>query len=279
MDRIGLAAIQPPFLEEKGWTANQQIINAGLGLLEEALSKGMAFACLPEYFNVFGVIDEPMSQVCANHDAVLTRTAALAAKYRSYVILPMVVQHNEHYYNRALVIDDSGAVLGWYDKTHLTIAEKDQLGLTAGNELKTFATKYGRIAVVICYDVYFPELFAGLCSSAVDIVFFPSVQRSEHELASAAILRTRAMDTQAYIVRAGYGQKLELPWRKDMMFGQSCVVHPDGTILANAGHYEGWAIAQAAVPFVWRRQRCSGYPAESVRGFLAEDRRDDLYHL
>ena len=112
MDRVGLAAIQPPFFPEKGRTVNQQIIDAGLGLLAEALGKGMAFACLPEYFNVFGVIDEPMSEVCANHAAVLDRTAELAAKYRSYVVLPMVVKHDNHYYNRAFVIDDSGSVLG-----------------------------------------------------------------------------------------------------------------------------------------------------------------------
>ena len=167
MNRIGLAAIQPPFFQEKGPTANEQIIDVGLELLEEALGKGLAFACLPEYFNVFGAIDAPMSEVCANHAAVLARTAALAAKYRSYVILPMIVPHEKCYCNRAFVIDDSGSVLGWYDKTHLTLAEKDQLHLTAGNELKTFETKYGRIAVVICYDIYFAELFAALCRSAV----------------------------------------------------------------------------------------------------------------
>ena len=36
------------------------------------------------------------------------------------------------------------------------------------------------------------------------------------------------------------------------MFGQSAIVHPDGTVLANAGHYEGIALAHI-VPFAWQR--------------------------
>ena len=61
------------------------------------------------------------------------------------------------------------------------------------------------------------------------------------------------------------------------MFVQSAVVHPDGTILANAGHYEGTAIATIEFPSIWSRSRCGGYPPAPVKDFLAEDRREDLY--
>ena len=68
-------------------------------------------------------------------------------------------------------------------------------------------------------------------------------------MASEAILKTRAMDTKAYVVRSSYGCPADLPWKAGMMFGQSCIVHPDGAILGNAGHYEGLALAHTPVPF------------------------------
>ena len=84
-------------------------------------------------------------------------------------------------------------------------------------------------------------------------------------------------DTKAYIARASYGRSADQPWKAGLMFGQSAIVHPDGTVLANAGHYEGIALAHIEVPFAWQRQRCGGYPAEPVRRFLREDRRPDVY--
>ena len=91
------------------------------------------------------------------------------------------------------------------------------------------------------------------------------------------MLRTRAMDAKAYLIRSSYGRAADLPWKAGHMFGQSAIVHPDGTLLANAGHYEGFALAHVQAPFVWQRQRCGGYPAEAVREFLDEDRRPEAY--
>ena len=182
------------------------------------------------------------------------------------------------WWNRLYVFSAQGETVATYDKVHLTLGEREVYSLVPGHEIKTFDTRYGRIAIVTCYDIYFPELFVALTRAEPDLIFFPSLQRSDHEMASEAMLRTRAMDTQAYIVRSSFGRESTAPWRKDMMFGQSCVVHPDGSILANAGHYEGVALAYIRVPFDWQRARCGGYPCQSVRAFLAEDRRPDLYN-
>ena len=55
------------------------------------------------------------------------------------------------------------------------------------------------------------------------------------------------MDTKAYIARASYGRRVDQPWKAGLMFGQSAIVHPDGTVLANAGHYEGVTLAHIEV--------------------------------
>lgn len=277
MQRITLASIQPPVIEEKSSTANTQIIDAGFRYLEEGLQAGSSIVCLPEYFNVFGVSESQMLEQSENSADLLARTQGIAAAHKAYVILPLLLRQGECYRNRAHLIGPSGSIEGFYDKTHPTLGETEKLAVVAGQEIKVFDTDYGRVAIVICYDIYFPELFAKLTHLKPDIIFLPSLQRSDHEMASEAILKTRAMDTKSYLVRSSYGSPIDVPWKAGMMFGQSAVIHPDGTVLSNAGHYEGLALARINLPFEWRRQRCGGYPAMAVRDFLEEDRRPDLY--
>ena len=80
----------------------------------------------------------------------------------------------------------------------------------AGESIGVFTTAFGRVAMPICYDIYFPELWAGLCRLSPDILFFPSLQRSDHEMASEALLKARAMDTNSYVCRSSYGRCLSL---------------------------------------------------------------------
>lgn len=277
MQRITLASIQPPCLDEASAASHARMLESGFDLLTEALGKGTAFCCLPEFFNVFGAPSESYTALAANHSGMLKRVGALAAEHRSYIILPMLVPQDGRFFNRAYLVGPQGETVGHYDKVHPTLGERRQFGIEAGEAPTVFDTPHGRVAIPICYDIYFPEFFSALTRLRPDLIFFPSLQRSDHETASEAMLRTRAMDAKAYIIRASYGRQADLPWKAGQMFGQSAVVHPDGTVLANAGHYEGLALAHVQVPFVWQRQRCGGYPAAPVRDFLAEDRQPQAY--
>ena len=276
MKRLALASIQPPNVAGKSADANAHMIDRGFEFLQEALEKGVAFACLPEFFNVFG-LGPDMPKGADNYLEVLARARQLAARFRSHLVIALLVPEDGSYRDRAYLIGDDGEIMGHYDKIHPTLGEKEQLGIAPGGEVAVFETRHGRVAIVICYDIYFPELFARLSKLAPEVIFLPSLQRSEHEMASEAIVKARAMDTQAYLVRSSYGSETATPWQAGMMFGQSCVVHPDGTVLANAGHYEGFAMAQVPMPFAWQRRRCGGYPTQPVREFLREDRRPEVY--
>ena len=277
MQRITIASIQPPCLDDASAASQAHMMETGFALLTEALGKDTAFCCLPEYFNVFGAPAEAYCALAANHTQVLDRTRTLADKHRSYIVLPMLVPDTDCFFNRAYLINPQGDIAGHYDKVHPTLGEREQFKVQAGSTAAISDTPYGRVALSICYDIYFAEFFSALTQLKPDLLFFPSLQRSDHELASEAMLRTRAMDAKAYIVRSSYGRQADLPWKAGQMFGQSAIVHPDGTVLANAGHYEGFALAHVQVPFAWQRQRCGGYAAEPVRDFLDQDRRPEAY--
>ncbi len=271
-----VVSIQPPFPVEITPEEHRFVIDRGLELFSDALTLSPKYILLPEYFNTFGLDRDRIYKEADNWENFLDKIISIVKSSSSYIILPMIVNVDGNYYNRAIVINRN-KVVGWYDKTHLTIIEREKLGLTAGNELKYFDTEFGRITIAICYEIYFPELFVKLWEFGPDIIFHPSLQRSEHEPSNEAILKTRAMDTQSYIVRSSFGQRIGRFWEKSKMFGGSCILHPDGTILANAGHYEGLAIAKVVLPVRWIKKRSAEADPAPVREYLREDRRPDLY--
>jgi len=276
MGWLTLAAVQPPVYMPPSTEANERMVRRGLDLLAKCLQYGADFVCLPEFFNVFCLPNDEMTRAAGEAEKLLQHVQKMLTGQKAYVILPLLVPWSGGFVDRAYLLR-GGEILGYYDKVHPTLGEKEKLGILPGEEIRVFETSLARIAIAICYDIYFPEFFATLCAAEPEIIFFPALQRSEHELANESLLKARAMDTQAYWVRASYGQDVDSPWSPGMMFGQSCIVHPDGTFLANAGHYEGLALSYVPVPFVWRRQRCGGYPAVPVRRFISEDRRPRIY--
>lgn len=272
-----IASIQPPAFDHKSEALNRRSIERGFDHLEQALVMGADLCCLPEFFNVFGVPTPAMREAAANHEGILERSRDLASHHGAFIVLCMLVEDGGGFYDRAYLIDDQGAIAGRYDKVHPTVGEKAQHGILAGDQAVVVPTRLGRLALAICYDIYFPSYFASLTRQRPDVILLPSLQRSEHEMASEALVKVRAMDAAAFMVRSSYGRELGQSWQAGMMFGQSCVVHPDGTLLANAGHYEGIAVARVPLPFAWQRQRCGGYPSMPVREFLDEDARPDVY--
>jgi len=60
-----------------------------------------------------------------------------------------------------------------YDKIHITPDETKYWGLKGGDTIKTFDTDAGKVGVLICYDVEFPELPRILADQGMQILFVP----------------------------------------------------------------------------------------------------------
>lgn len=75
-------------------------------------------------------------------------------------------------YNSAVVVDASG-VLAVYRKLHLW--DREKLVFEPGREpAPVVETRVGRIGVVICYDLYFPELVRGLALGGAELIALPT---------------------------------------------------------------------------------------------------------
>lgn len=91
-----------------------------------------------------------------------------------------------------------------YEKLHITPAEESLWGVRGGNSLKTFDTDMGRIGVLICYDVEFPELGRLLAEEGMQILFVPFNTYNVHAYMRVRLCaQARAVEDECYVVIFG----------------------------------------------------------------------------
>lgn len=97
----------------------------------------------------------------------------LARKYRIDIIPGSIIEqdklglHNTTYY-----IDSRGKVKSRYRKINLWHPER--FHIIPGYEVKVFNTRFGKVGLIICWDLIFPEIFRKMAKKGVNIVFCPS---------------------------------------------------------------------------------------------------------
>jgi len=202
------------------------------------------------------------------------QVAAKAREYGMYVVACYYKRYPDAVYNVASLFDRTGQIVWEYRKTHLPPNEMWQM--KAGNALTVFDTDFGRIGVLICYDMMFPEAAHVLALQGVEIVFHPTAGYGWYDAIGEATLRTRANDGSMYIVTA-----------KNHIHnsaGHSSVIDHWGLVLADAGFYPNrlvWAEIDLDItktqPDWYIPTAMSGEPAIAKRTLI--ERRPDLYGL
>jgi predicted amidohydrolase len=274
---LQVAAIQP--FVPANETETEEMHKSAWNLVQRAAEEGARLMLLPEFFNVMGMPAKRAVQAAGDTEAFRSKAADLCRQNNAWLLLPLVERRGNHTFNTAHLFNPAGKIAFTYDKTHLTITERQEYGLTPGERIETIQTDLGRIGVMICYDVYFPEVARVLALQEVDIILFPSLQRSDTEDRCMVLNRARAIDSQAHLIRSSFGQRRNKPYLPGMMYGASCVIGPDGAVLASAGRHEGIAAATIYPKRPWLRPRCGGVGPQPVRTFLHEDRRPELYKI
>lgn len=182
--------------------------------VQQAADQKPDIICLPEGITVVGTkssyveVSEPIP------GPTTERLGRLAKSLNSYVVAGIYERAAPAVYNTAVLIDRQGRVIGQYRKTHLP-REEWEAGLTPGENYPIFETDFGKVGLMICWDVQFPEPWRALGLQGAELVLIPIWGGSE------TLLRARAIENHAFVVSSGYDIK-------------SCVVAPDGEILAEA---------------------------------------------
>lgn len=158
------------------------------------------------------------------------RLAAMAARFNIWLVPgSYFAEYEGAVYNRALVIDPSGLVIGRYHKQFPFLPY--ETGIQAGTEFLVFdVPEVGRFGVSICYDMWFPETSRTLAAMGAEVILHPSLTNTIDRQIELSIVRATAAQNQCYV--------FDVNGAGDGGFGQSIVVGPSGETIHLAGEAE-----------------------------------------
>ena len=204
--------------------------------IREAAANGSSFVCLPEAF-ISGYHWKKVKEATAMAEHAGSQTVkrflALARELGVYLVLPFIEDCLDGtYQNCALLVDDEGEIVGKHVKCHLVGDEP--VYLKRGREYNVFDTKYGKIGLLICYDVCFPEAARILALKGAQVIIGPTACRNLTYYRDWTInaFIGRALENVLYTAgpcMAG-GEFPDSPFT-----GSSLFVGPIGNVLAIAG--------------------------------------------
>lgn len=244
-------------------------------------------ALFPEFFNapLMGLSNEKVPVDAVWHLAgytaqIVSEVSRLAVSYNINVIAgSMPVVENEQLYNVAYLCRRDGTVSTQY-KLHPTPHEKRDWIMQGGNALRCFDTDFGRIGVLICYDVEFPELARILSEHEMQMLFVPFWTDTKNGyLRVRRCAQARAIENECYVIIAGNVGNLPMVDNVDIQYAQTAVFSPsdfpfphDAVIAETTPNTEMTLIADLDLNRLKLLQN-----EGSVRNYL--DRRRDLYRV
>ena len=234
-------------------------------LAAQAAGRGADLLLLPELWTT-GYDLERIEQYTAPLDTGHFALMAGLARTHGLYVAGTALEANpaDKPFNTAALYGPDGARIGAYRKVHLWAPLGEVEHMTPGTALPVFDLPWGRVALAICYDLRFPELWRRYADAGAQLVLIPAewpVRRVEHW---RLLLRARAVENQYYVIgcnRAGTGADGEFG-------GHSAAIDPWACVMVEGGAEPGLFLVTLDLDEV----ACS----RSLFPFLA-DRRPEVY--
>jgi nitrilase len=229
----------------------QPNLDAAARLVAQAAAQGAKLAALPENFYLIGRHEGDKVKLAEpdGKGAIQDFLSSLSKKYGVWVMggtVPIEARDKKRIRGACLVYDDQGRRVARYDKMHLfrftADAEKydETRTIEPGDAPLAVDSPFGRLALSVCYDVRFPELYRGL--GRFDALFVPSAFTATTGAAHwETLLRARAIENQAYVVAPAQGG-LHASGRRT--HGHTMIVDPWGEVLGVKPEGEGIVLAE-----------------------------------
>ena len=278
----GSNVVRVAIVQAKATADPAENLRRTLAHLEAAADRGAKIVCTQELFRSTYFCQEEDAKHFALAEPVpgpTTDALAAFAKRRGVVVVGSVFERRAAglYHNTAVVIDADGSQVGMYRKMHIPEDPRfyEKFYFTPGDlGFPAFDTAVGRIAVLICWDQWYPEAARLATLSGAQLLFYPTAigtWTGEMELkdgqrdAWRTIQRSHAVANGVFVASPNrIGREGDL-----VFFGSSFIARPFGGLLAEASEdREEVLVADCDLAEV---ERCrQGWP------FL-RDRRIDAY--
>ncbi|MGR6981472.1 carbon-nitrogen hydrolase family protein [Testudinibacter sp. P27/CKL/0425] len=245
------------------------------------------FVLFPEFFNAplmakYNSYAEPdaIRKLAQYTDAIVSKFEELAISYNINIITGSMPEiKDDHLYNVGYLCRRDGSTER-FEKLHVTPDEAKLWGMIGGSQLKTFDTDCGKIGILICYDVEFPELSRLLADQGMDILFVPFLTDTQNGFSRVRhCAQARAIENECFVAIAGSVGNLPNVHNMDIQYAQSMIFTPcdfafptNGVKSEATPNTEMVLIADVSIDELRELHEFG-----SVRNL--KDRRSDLYQL
>lgn len=209
--------------------------------IKKAKEKGADIVVLPELYMVYTSEDlgTKPSDFAEPLDGPFVTGLSEAAKESGVHVICGIFEstpeEENRAYNTTVTIDDSGKLLNAYRKTHLYDAfnhkESDEI-IPGIDQSPVVETKFGRLGIMVCYELRFPEISRSLALKDADYIVVPSgwVEGYMKEEHWQTLIRARAIENTSHVIASNQVGTI--------FTGRSMIVDPMGVTLGDAGEEE-----------------------------------------
>lgn len=272
MEKIKIAAIQMPTVADK-----MENVRTVKTYLEKIKDENPDFVILPEMFCCPYQTENFPIYAEKEGGPVWQQLSGYAKQYGIYLIGGSMPEKDAegNVYNTSYIFDREGKQIGKHRKVHLfdidvkggqTFKESDTL--TAGDSDTVFDTEFGKIGVMLCFDIRFPELSRMMVNDGAKVIFVPAAFNMTTGPAHWELsFRTRALDNQIYMVGCAPARDVSAGY---ISWGHSIVTDPWGRVTDMLDEKKGILLAELDMDY-----------EEQVREELPllKSRRKDIYQL
>ena len=166
-------------------------------MIEEAARQKADLVVLPETLTYYGT---GLSMVQCAEPVPGPSTeyfGSLAKKHNLYIVAGLVERNQHLVHNVAVLLGPDGQLAGKYRKVCLP-RDEVAAGIAPGDDYPVFATRFGKLGMMVCYDGFFPEIARELSNRGAEVIAWP-VWGCNPLLASA-----RACENHVYLVSSTY---------------------------------------------------------------------------
>ena len=272
MEKIKIAAIQMPTVADK-----MENVRTVKTYLEKIKDENPDFVILLEMFCCPYQTENFPIYAEKEGGPVWQQLSGYAKQYGIYLIGGSMPEKDAegNVYNTSYIFDREGKQIGKHRKVHLfdidvkggqTFKESDTL--TAGDSDTVFDTEFGKIGVMLCFDIRFPELSRMMVNDGAKVIFVPAAFNMTTGPAHWELsFRTRALDNQIYMVGCAPARDVSAGY---ISWGHSIVTDPWGRVTDMLDEKKGILLAELDMDY-----------EEQVREELPllKSRRKDIYQL
>jgi len=228
--KVALITMRPKIANKK----------ANLEIMEKNIEKTKADLCIFGELTICGYhVKDELRDIAETVDGpLISHVKKIAQKKNCYIVFGMPLKHSKIkglIHNASVLVHPNGKV-DTYNKWFLpTIGPfEEKIFFDEGEELKICKTKFGKIGLIVCYDIYFPEICRAYTLMGADIIICisatPSVTRKYFE----TLIPARAVENTVYVIFVNL-----VGTQENLVFwGGSQVYDPLAKLIAKAPYYK-----------------------------------------